>query len=167
WVDELTPTAPLAFNGSVLRDAEQWLAAQCTSSVTLRLAGLYGPGRLGLLERLQAGRVTVPRSVQHWANRVHVNDAASAIAHLLQLADPLELYLGVDDTPLPMDVLYDYLACLVAAPPPAHGPAPEHVGSKRLCNARLRASGWKPLWPDARTGYAALIEQPRRPRSAP
>src|SRR6185312_6222972 len=45
WVDERTSTAPLAFNGRILRDAEQWLAAQCPGSVVLRLAGLYGPGR--------------------------------------------------------------------------------------------------------------------------
>lgn len=166
WVDELTPPGPLAFNGSALLDAEQWLAGQSVSAVVLRLAGLYGPGRLRLLERLRAGLVTVPRSVQHWANRVHVDDAASAITHLLQLADPVERYLGVDDTPLPIDVLYDYLARLAAAPLPADGPAPNHVGSKRLCNARLRASGWEPSWPDARRGYAALIEQLGPERSA-
>lgn len=158
WVDELTPTAPLAFNGRVLRDAEQWLIGRVDGSVVLRLAGLYGPGRLRLLERLRAGLVVVPRSTQHWANRVHVDDAASAITHLLQLANPKDIYIGVDDTPLPIDVLYDHLARLAEASLPADGPAPEHVGSKRLCNARLRASGWEPSWPDARNGYAALLD---------
>ena len=67
WVDEDTPTAPLAFNGTLLRDVEQWLAAQPVRSVVLRLAGLYGPGRLQLLERLRAGLATVPRVTRHWA----------------------------------------------------------------------------------------------------
>lgn len=166
WVDELTPTVPPAFNGRILRAAERWLAAQCPGSVVLRLAGLYGPGRLQLVERLRAGRVVVPRQAPHWTNRVHADDAASAIAHLLRLADPQDLYLGVDDTPLPMDVLYDHLARLAAAPLPTDGPAPGHVGSKRLSNARLRASGWVPRWPDARDGYAALIGQAGLPRGA-
>ncbi|HUH29804.1 MAG TPA: NAD-dependent epimerase/dehydratase family protein [Rhodanobacter sp.] len=157
WVDEDTPTAPLAFNGTLLRDVEQWLTAQPVRSVVLRLAGLYGPGRLQLLERLRAGLVGVPRATPHWANRLHVDDAAAAIVHVLQLADPLPLYLGVDDTPLPLDVLYDHLATLIGAPLPPDGPAPANVGSKRLSNARLRASGFVPQWPDARVGYAALL----------
>ena len=157
WVDEDTPTAPLAFNGTLLRDVEQWLALQPVHSIVLRLAGIYGPGRLQLLERLRTGSVRVPRATPHWANRVHVDDAAAAVAHLLQLADPLLLYLGVDDTPLPLDVLYDYLAGLIDAPLPEDGPAPAGVGSKRLSNARLRASGWAPRWLDARAGYAELV----------
>ena len=159
WVDEDTPTAPLAFNGSLLRGVEQWLSAQPVRSIVLRLAGLYGPGRVQLLERLRAGSVTVPRVAPHWANRVHVDDAAAAVAHLLCLADPLALYLGVDDTPMPLDVLYDHLARLIGAPLPSAGLAPASVGSKRLSNARLRASGFVPQWPDARDGYAALLER--------
>ena len=158
WVDERTPPAPPGFNGAVLLEAEQMLAARRPASVVLRLAGLYGPGRLQLIERLRAGQVRVPRAQPHWANRIHVDDAAAAIVHLLRLADPLPLYLGVDDTPLPLDVLHDHLAALVGAPVVAAGPAPAAIGSKRLSNARLRASGFVPRWPDSREGYAALVD---------
>ena len=161
WVDEETPAQPPGFNGTVLLEAEQWLAAQPLSSIVLRLAGLYGPDRLQQVERLRAGAVRVPRAVKHWANRIHVDDAAAAIAHLLALRAPMPLYLGVDDTPLPLDVLYDHWAALVGAPPPAEGPAPPGVGSKRLSNARLRAGGFVPQWPDSREGYAALLHRAR------
>lgn len=158
WVDEATPTDPPGFNGAVLLEAEQWLAEQSLPSTVLRLAGLYGPGRLQLIERLRAGQLRVPRETPHWANRIHVDDAAAAIAHLLQLKSPQPLYLGVDDTPMPLDELYDFLAALIDAPLPAEGAAPAGVGSKRLRNARLRASGWAPQWPDAREAYAALLD---------
>lgn len=158
WVDEDTPPEPPGFNGTVLLEAERWLASQAVSSVVLRLAGLYGPGRLQLIERLRKGAARVPRGEPHWANRIHVDDAAAAIVHLLSLPDPAPLYLGADDTPLPLDVLYDYLASLLGAPLPADGPAPPGIGSKRLSNARLRASGFVPQWPDAREGYAALLQ---------
>ena len=157
WVDEETTPAPLGFNGAVLLDAEQALAAHLVPSVVLRLAGLYGPGRLQLIERLRTGQVRVPRVRPHWANRIHVDDAAAAIVHLLELVDPLPLYLGVDDTPLPLDVLYDHLAALIGVPAAADGPAPAGIGSKRLSNARLRASGFMPQWPDSREGHAALL----------
>ena len=158
WVDEDTPPAPMGFNGTLLLEAEQWLAAQAVPSSVLRLAGLYGPGRMQLVERVRSGAQCVPREVPHWANRIHVDDAASAIAHLLRLEAPQSLYLGVDDTPMPLDELYDFLAALIDAPPPEEGAAPVGVGSKRLSNARLRASGWAPQWPDSREGYAALID---------
>ena len=157
WVDELTQAAPLAFNGEVLLEAEQWLAAQPVTTISLRLAGLYGPGRLQLLDRLRSGQARAPCGAAHWANRMHIDDAAAAVVHLLQLSDPLPLYLGVDDTPLPLDVLYGALAKLIGANPPQDGLAPAGVGSKRLSNARLRASGFVPAWPDAREGYAAAL----------
>jgi nucleoside-diphosphate-sugar epimerase len=158
WVDEDTPPAPLGFNGALLLEAEQWLAAQPVPSTVLRLAGLYGAGRMQLVERVRSGAQRVPREAPHWANRIHVDDAAAAIAHLLRLPAPLPLYLGVDDTPLPLDGLCDSVAQLLGVPPPDAGAAPTGVGSKRLRNTRLRASGWAPQWPDARDGYAALLD---------
>jgi hypothetical protein len=128
------------------------------TSIVLRLAGLYGPGRLQLLERLRAGQVRVPRSgalgQSNPYRRCRCGDRASAA-----LADPLPLYLGVDSTPLPLDVLYDALAERIGVDPACRKVRPRRdVGSKRLDNARLRASGFVPRWPDARDGYAALID---------
>ena len=163
WVDETTPPAPQGFNGHVLWEAEQWLSHQPIETVVLRLAGLYGPGRLQLIDRLRAGQMRAPRVQRHWANRMHVEDAAAAIVHLLGLRDPLPVYVGVDDTPLPLDVLYDHLAALIDAPPVLDGPGPAGVGSKRLSNARLRASGFQLRWPDSREGYAACLRD--RPAS--
>lgn len=161
WVDETTPPAPQGFSGRVLWEAEQWLSNQPIETVVLRLAGLYGPGRLQLIDRLRAGQMRAPHERPHWANRMHVEDAAAAIVHLLGLRDPQKVYVGVDDTPLPLDVLYDHLAALIGAPPVADGPGPAGIGSKRLGNARLRASGFQLRWPDSRVGYAACLRNLR------
>lgn len=157
WVDETTPPAPLGFNGRILLDTEQWLAAHSAPSVSLRLAGLYGPGRLQLIERLRAGTARAPRHPPHWANRIHIDDAAAAADHLLALPQVQPTYIGCDDTPLPLHELYACLAGMAGAPEPGDGPAPANVGSKRLSNARLRASGLALQWPDSRKGYAALL----------
>ncbi|OZI54570.1 NAD-dependent epimerase/dehydratase family protein [Bordetella genomosp. 5] len=158
WIDETTPEAPQGFNGRILLEAETWLHAQPFETVSLRLSGLYGPGRVQLLQRLRAGSAAAPRTPPHWANRIHIDDAAAAVAHLLHLPQVQPCYLGADDTPLPLDVLYAHLAQLLGAPVPPDGPAPAGVGSKRMSNARLRASGLTLAWPDSREGYRALID---------
>lgn len=157
WVDEDTPPAPPSFNGEVLLQAEQWLGDSGLPTTVLRLAGLYGPGRGQLFERLLDGRAKAPVEPPFWANRIHADDAAAAIVHLLGLENPAPLYLGVDDTPLPLAELYGFIAGRLGAPPVPEGDPPAGMGNKRLSNRRLRGSGFVPDWPDARDGYAALI----------
>ncbi|HLU02595.1 MAG TPA: hypothetical protein VKZ94_07520, partial [Advenella sp.] len=102
---------------------------------------------------IQAGAITAPDGPGHWANRIHIDDAARACAHLLTLSNPQPLYIGTDDNPMPTAQLYDALAQMLDAPSPARQlRAPD---GKRLSNARLRASGWIPAWPNALEGYAA------------
>lgn len=157
WVDEDTPPAPQGFNGRILLEAEAALAARAIPHTTLRFAGLYGPGRLQLIERLRTGKASAPLEPPHWVNRIHIDDAAAAIAHVALLPDALPVYIGCDDTPLPLHELYAELARMIGAPAPGDGPAPNGVGSKKLSNARLRASGLALQWPDSRAGYAALL----------
>jgi len=159
WVTEDTPPAPQGFNGRVLLEAEAALAAQPVSSTALRLAGLYGPGRMQLIERLRSGAAGAPVEPEHWANRIHIDDAAAAVVHLALLPKVEAVYIGCDDTPLPLHVLYADLARLIGAAAPRVAPAPANVGSKKLSNARLRASGLTLQWPDSRAGYAALLAE--------
>ncbi|MFD4839348.1 NAD-dependent epimerase/dehydratase family protein [Achromobacter sp. NPDC058515] len=159
WVTEDTPPAPQGFNGRVLLEAEAALASQAVSSTALRLAGLYGPGRLQLIERLRSGAAGAPTRPEHWANRIHIDDAAAAVVHLALLPDVAPVYIGCDDTPLPLHTLYADLARLIGAPAPREAPAPANIGSKKLSNARLRASGLTLQWPDSRLGYAALLAE--------
>lgn len=155
WVDEDTPVQATNFRANSLLEAEEALHALMPSGagVALRLSGLYGPGRLQLLKRLQAGTITAPDGPGHWANRIHIDDAARACAHLLTMANPQPLYIGTDDCPTPTAQLYDALAQLMGAPSPARQLRPP--SGKRLSNARLRASGWTPAYPNALQGYAA------------
>ena len=112
-------------------------------------AAAFGPGRRA-------------RRAPHWANRIHIDDAAAAVAHLALLPAVAPVYIGCDDTPLPLHELYADLARLAGAPAPRIAPAPANVGSKKLSNARLRASGLRLQWPDSRPGYAALLAEGER-----
>jgi nucleoside-diphosphate-sugar epimerase len=162
WVNEDTPVNPKNFNGRVLLEAEHWLSAfgseHALTTLSLRLSGIYGPGRIALLEKLKLGQVGAPSSAAHWSNRIHVDDAAAAIVHLMAFEHPQSTYLITDSTPLPMRTLYEALAQQVGGPVPAISESPSFVGSKRLSNARIRETGFLFQWPDSRDGYRDIIQ---------
>ncbi len=161
WVTENTPVDPKGFNGQVLCEAEQWLEqlqhSTHISTISLRLSGIYGPGRTYLLDRLRQGLASAATQPAHWVNRIHIEDATAAIVYLLQYRQPQSVYLVTDSTPLPMRTLYEALAQLVKGPIPPEGAPPRGVGSKRLSNARLLDTGFVFKWPDSRKGHAALL----------
>lgn len=152
WVDEATPARSDAFNGRVLLEAERELAPH-EGGIVLRLSGIYGPGREMMIRRAREGRADRPR----WSNRIHVEDAAAALAHLLELESPAQLYLGNDDLP---SLECDVQAWIRAREGlPGVAPASEPESGRRVSNARLRATGWTPAHPDYRAGYAELTDE--------
>ena len=52
--------------------------ARTLAGVTLRLGGIYGPGRTRLLESVRAGRAAYDPRGPRYTNRIHRVDAASA-----------------------------------------------------------------------------------------
>lgn len=160
WVDESSPCVPDGFSGRVLLDAEA-LALGCGLPATVvRLAGIYGPGREWLLGQVRAG-YRPPPVPPLYGNRIHADDAAGLLAFLLQRdarGEPLaDCYLGVDDAPAPLAEVVDWLRERLGVTQEGEVAAPRRGGSKRCSNARARALGWVPRYPDYRAGYAALL----------
>ena len=150
-VDEDTPAHPSDGPGRMLLEAEHLFSARIPHGTVLRLSGLYGgpPGRLHA--QVLAGEITEPN---RWTNRIHRDDAAAAVVHLLTLAqDPGPLYLGTDDEPALFGDVAAHLAHSLGAPAPPATDLALATG-KRLSNARLRATGWAPTYPSYREGYA-------------
>lgn len=160
-VNETSPTNPRGFNGQILLAAEQWLAQIDPYALILRLSGVYGPDRVALLRSIESGTATVPSEPGYWANRIHVDDAARAITHLLA-SEQSGVFIGTDSTPHPIDYLYTRLAQALDAPHPQSGPPSPMMGKKRLSNAKLLATGFNLLWPDSLQGYMRIIEAHRR-----
>jgi len=157
WVDETSPAEPPGHRGRILLEAEARLGASPIAGCAVRLGGIYGPGRTRLLERVRAGTATLPRGPEY-TNRIHRDDCAGALRHLLGLERPEPLYLGVDDDPADRRVVLRWLAERLGVPPPREAPegaAP--AAGKRCRNARLRASGYRFRYPTFREGYAPLL----------
>lgn len=158
-VDETAATAPLGFTGQTVLEGERRLAHAAASSVALRLGGIYGPGRTRMLDRLREGEIAVAPHRQEWTNRIHVDDAARAVVHVIGLEEPEAIYNVVDNTPATRDDVLRGLAKMLSAPPPAEIRVDDGTADrgKRVLNARLCASGFAPLYPSWLEGYADVI----------
>ncbi len=162
WVDEDSPAEPPDLMGQAMRDGERAVLDGPFPGTVLRLAGIYGPGRTHWIDRVKDGSARRPPPGT-WTNRIHRDDAARAIAHLLALPAPEPLYLGVDDEPAELAAVLDFLAARLGVPPlppEPDGPGADPMrgrGFKRCSNRRLRASGFAPLYPTYREGYGSLL----------
>ncbi len=156
WVEEDSAAEPTRFSGRRLLEAERMLAEHRFPSVVVRFAGIYGPGRDGLIRRVREGGTAADKPPRY-TNRIHRDDCVGVLCHLFSLPTPQPLYLGVDDNPCPQTEVMDGIAEILNLSRP-----PRETNSrgqnKRCDNSRLRASGYQLRYPDWRAGYRALLE---------
>jgi nucleoside-diphosphate-sugar epimerase len=162
WIDEHSPAEPASFAGRRLLEAEALLLDGPFPATVVRFGGIYGPRRAGLVERVRTGRAVYREEPPRYTNRIHRDDCAGALRHLMHLPDPERLYLAVDCEPAPEAAVCRWLAGVLGAPLPRPGTPdasgdPERGGSKRCRNDRLLASGYEFQYPTFREGYAAVL----------
>ena len=95
-----------------------------------------------------------------YTNRIHRDDCAGILHHLLRLDRPLPLYLGADHEPATQCSVMDWIAGRLGLPAPARSGSDAAVAGKRCRNARLVASGYAFEYPGFRDGYGAMIGDP-------
>ncbi len=154
WVDEMSATEPLRFNGRILLEAEAVVREAPEIGINVRLSGIYGPGRTQLVRKVWKGEAD---STNSWTNRIHVEDCAGALHHLMRLERPEALYLGSDDEPVTTASVVTWLGeeLGVSAPPIA---VTERL-NKRCTNARLRNTGYRFEYPTFREGYWPVVQE--------
>lgn len=176
WVDETSPCAPTQPGGRCCLAAEELVRRAFArdgdggAAVMLRLAGIYGPGRLlTRVAGLQAGEA-LAGSPDAWLNLIHVDDAVQAVCAAEARGAAGACYLVCDDEPVTRGAYYRRLAELVGAPPPqfdASRTSPRGSGglNKRCSNRQLRAALQVALrYPTYREGLPAALEERGGPR---
>ena len=169
WVDETTPLTPSTRRGAARVQAEAaWSAIPGLPLHIFRLAGIYGPGR-GPFAKVRKGtarRIIKPGQV---FSRIHVEDIAQALDLSLAKPQPGAIYNLCDDDPAPPQDVIGHAAALLSLPLP---PAVDfdkaemtpmarsfYAESKKVRNDHAKAAlGWQPIYPDYRSGLAALLE---------
>lgn len=169
WVDEDTPLAPSTKRGQARVEAEAaWQAIPNLPLHIFRLAGIYGPGR-GPFAKVRNGTARRIIKKDQVFSRIHVEDIAQALALSLASPDPGAIYNLCDDDPAPPQDVIGHAAALLGLPLPqaidfetaSMTPMARsfYAESKKVRNDRAKKLlGWRPKYPDYKTGLAAMLD---------
>lgn len=169
WVDEESALASDDPRALAMIAAEQTLLCSPQRVSVIRFAGIYGHPQGRLLDRVRRGELS-PRDPPRYSNRIHRDDCAGFICHLLQQvdagADLAPVYNGVDDLPVAQYEVDVWLAAALGRGPggPENPPSRQatsgeslNAGHKRCSNRLLHRSGYRLRYPDYRSGYSAVL----------
>lgn len=176
WVDEDSPTSPNREGGQACLLAEQRLTHWQQSGTgpeslsLLRLAGIYGAGRIPLLASIQAGQWESLNPLG-FLNLIHVSDGArivQAIAANPPAPGSPETLNVSDGHPVLRKDFYETIAQLADAgkihwsPDPENNPNAKMRGDKKLSNQRLlkRLPSFEFDYSDYRRGLAQAFDRP-------
>ncbi|MCP3672037.1 MAG: SDR family oxidoreductase [Gammaproteobacteria bacterium] len=154
WISEEQPVNPVVARAKRRWDAEcrfrEWSSATGGELVILRVAGIYGPGKLPL-ERLRKGLPLVRAKESPWTNRIHISDLVQVCIAAMDQGRNGEVYNASDGSPGTMIDYFTQIAELSGLPPPqaiSLAQAQEQLSagmlsymreSRRLDNSKIRS----------------------------
>ncbi|MEA5444985.1 NAD-dependent epimerase/dehydratase family protein [Gammaproteobacteria bacterium AB-CW1] len=167
-VDESTPAQPSNDRGLRRLDAENTALAlgreQGMTVVRLRIAAIYGPGRLPEA-RLRAGKSLDPILASRPSNRIHRDDLAEALFLAALRAPADSVYNVSDNNPIAFGDYLDLCADLMGLPRPPRAStegdsAAGFLQAQRALDAsRLqRELGLRLRWPDPAVAVPAIVQ---------
>jgi nucleoside-diphosphate-sugar epimerase len=171
WVDEDSVCQPRREAGRIYLAAEKLLRAHRwgNRSVILRLAGIYGPGRVPYRNLLRSGE-PLPVEVDRYLNLIHVDDAARAVLAMERI-EPAELFLVSDGHPVQCGEYYREVARRMGtriefARPEATSARSERARTNKCVSNRklLERLKLRLQYPSYREGLASALEADADPK---
>jgi len=115
WIDETTPLNPTADRAYRRADAERQVQQYCQHHaiplLILRVAGIYGPGKLPLA-RIKSGQPVVNQQDSPFTNRVHAHDLVDVCEKALLNSGITGFYNVTDGHP---GTMYEYFTGVATA----------------------------------------------------
>jgi nucleoside-diphosphate-sugar epimerase len=161
WVDESSPTKPISASGEVVLEAEAALKSKCAHATILRFAGIYGPDRVLLRKKIEAGEV-LSGDPNKWLNLVHVDDGVKAVQAIAEQTVLGEVFLVADGSPVTRGDFYSEMARLLGKPKPQFSgiTSSEELANRRIDSKKLyQQLGIEKTFPSYREGLADAIEK--------
>ncbi len=165
-VDETTPASPVGPTAAVLAEAEELvLEAAGVETRLVRLSGLYGPARSGILERVRSGRLALGPGDDVYVNLCHRDDAVATVLAAVDRGRRGGVYHGTDAHPARRREIVEWVAARIGIEPTRLGPdqAPgtsRRGANRRILGERTRAElGLTLRFPSFREGLAPLLPE--------
>lgn len=163
WVDETSDTAPARFSGKTLLKSEALALQQWPNTTVVRFSGIYGPGRVRLIKKVQQG-CEVLDNPPVYTNRIHRDDCAGVLSFLMTKQQEgvvlNSVYIGTDHEPATNKEVLDFVASELNLPLPVRT-QPEDVAAvkqnKRCKNQSLIDLGYQFKYPSYKEGYGEMI----------
>lgn len=163
-LDESVEAIPSDFGGERLLEGEHLLDSINCDSTVLRLSGIYGEGRLRMINLATAPEKWPAQN--SWSNRIHRDDAAAFVVFLVQQVlagkDVKNCYIVSDSMPVSQYEVLCWLATQIATKAQLQSMPYKDApikGGKRLSNDAMLATGFKLQYPDYKAGYQAILSQ--------
>lgn len=157
-VTEESAPQPERATARVLLEAENDARELFPNLTVLRPAGIYGPGRTRLIDKVRSGE-----PVDHGliTNRIHRDDLAAVIVQLLRQPQPIPLLHAVDKAPVTLGEVLSFIAAQLDLPsPPDSGSGSPHgkrIDARRMHHL-MEPQGLK--YPTYREGYLQVLVPP-------
>ncbi|MES9878925.1 MAG: SDR family oxidoreductase [Candidatus Sedimenticola sp. PURPLELP] len=175
WVDETRTPNPVVARAKRRWDAEQvfhqWRTETGGELVILRVAGIYGPGKLPL-DRLRKGLPLISEQEAPFTNRIHADDLVQVCLAAMERGVDGETYNVSDGHPGTMTDYFNRIADRAGLPRPPQIPMSEGAGklsagmmsymaeSRRLSNRKmLDELGVELMYPDLDVGLDACFSE--------
>ncbi len=151
---ESDAAAPMGPRARALLKGEA-LAAELFGAVTVRPAGIYGPGRDSLIRRV---REHTPVDYSRRTNRIHEDDLVGLLHAMLEAEDPPALIHAVDAEPALLGEVVTFIADRLEVEPPPRV-QPEAGGGTVLDGGLLMDLVGRLRFPSFREGYAQMLRE--------
>lgn len=151
---EADAAAPIGDRARALLRGEV-LAAELLGAVTVRPAGIYGPGRDSLIRRV---RERAPVDYSRRTNRIHEEDLVELLHAMLRAQHLPELIHAVDSEPILLGEVVTFVADRLGVEPPPRV-VPETGGGTVLDGRLLRDFLGSLRFPSFREGYLQMLDE--------
>lgn len=161
WVDETSETAPHAYNGQSLLQAEKMIADFSLRATSIRFSGIYGAVRTRVIEKLKSAS-EIQQSPPSFTNRIHQTDCIRVLHHLSTLflngQKLAPVYVATDHDCAPKYDVMSWLAGRAGLIAPTPLVAAENADQNKRCrNDLLLSTGFELTYKSYRDGYGAML----------
>lgn len=158
---ESTPAPPATGTPAILAEAEAALMAAAAQGLPVRLvrlSGLYGPGRVWMVDRVRNGLMALGPGDDAWLNSCHQDDAAAALLAALDRGGDGAVYHATDAEPLRRREVIEHVAAALGIPAPRGTQGTPPGPNRRILGEATRAElGLALRWPSLRQGLAPFL----------